>query len=159
MERAGTLLSCALAAALASIVAAAPAARAEDHPNRIEAVLRGAEAGDPDMQYQLGLWKFWALPQHRDLPAALHWFCRAAEQGHAPAQSHLGLMYWTGNGVPRDPLQAYLWFHLAAEQGGEVAAEHRDRVGRDYLSPRLIALARALAERWHHAPVCPVRLS
>lgn len=129
---------------------------AGDRPNRIEAVLQGAAEGDPAMQYRLAMWKFWALPQHRDMPGALRLFCRSAEQAHAPAQIHLGLMYWTGNGVPRDPLQAYLWFHLAAGQGSSAAAEYRDRVGRDYLDAPRIAEARRLAAGWLGAPSCPV---
>jgi TPR repeat protein len=132
---------------------------AEEHPNQFLSVLQGAAQGQPDMLYRLAMWKFWALPQHRDVPGALRLFCLAAVQNHAAAQTHLGLMYWMGSGLPRDPLQAYLWFHLAAQQGGEVAAEHRDRVGRDYLDPERIRLARSLAEVWHRAPTCPVQLS
>jgi len=136
-----------------------PGARAAQPANRIEAVLHGAEQGDPAMQYRLAMWKFWALPHMRDVPGAVELFCLSARQGFAPAQHHLGLMYWTGNGVARDPLQAYLWFHLAAGAGGEAAADYRDRIGRDYLDEPRMRLARVLAERWHASPACPVHLS
>lgn len=146
-----------LAAVLLS-VPAAPAG-AEERTNRIEAVLQGAAEGDAAMQFRLAMWKFWALPQHRDVPGALVLFCRSAVQSYVPAQTHMGLMYWTGNGVPRDPLQAYLWFHLAASGGGVSAREYRERIARDYLDAPRIAHARRLARAWRRSPSCPVHTS
>jgi TPR repeat protein len=69
------------------------------------------------------------------------------------------MMHWTGNGVPRNPVHAYVWFDLAARSAKGIAEEYRDRVAKDYLSPREIETARALADVWGQARDCPLRSS
>ncbi len=83
----------------------------------VQTLLRKAEAGDANAQYNLG-WmcaKGWGVP--KDEAEAVKWYRKAAEQGHANAQYNLGSKYADGVGVAEDDAEAVGWYRKAAEQG------------------------------------------
>lgn len=107
-----TSISGALLLSLAAGAAALPQPSEDRSP---EELLRAAQAGDAQAQYD------WALHltyrDEPDLAQAALWFRRAAEQGHRAAQFDLGRAYVVGRGVERDRTEGAKWFRLAAEQG------------------------------------------
>ena len=92
-------------------------------------LLRKANAGDMEAQWDLG----WMYSDGSDVPIdykeALKWYRKAAEQGHALAQWQLGFMYDRGTGVTRDEEEAVKWWRKAAEQGHSIA---QNKLGRRY---------------------------
>ena len=91
-------------------------------------LIRLAEQGDRDAQYNLGVTysKGEGVPQ--DYKAAVKWFTFAAEKGLAEAQYNLGVMYRLGAGVILDNVYAHMWFNIAGSNGVESAAAARDAV-------------------------------
>jgi len=85
----------------------------------------GAEKGDADAQYLLGL--FYATGQgvEKDYAEAIRWYRKAADQGLASAQLNLGVAYDIGQGVEKDYVEAYAWLNLAAKTAAD-APEARD---------------------------------
>ena len=76
----------------------------------------GAEAGNADAQYALGLMCKAGRGVPQNFIEAVAWFRKAAEQGHADAQTTLGQMYDNGDGVLQDSVEAVAWYRRAAEQ-------------------------------------------
>ena len=78
-------------------------------------MLRGAEQGNADSQFWLGV----AYEQNwfgtTDLKEAAKWYRKAAEQGQPDAQASLGMLYEDGDGVEQDYRAAALWYRKAAE--------------------------------------------
>ena len=108
-------------------------------PSSVEELVRNAEEGLVDAQYNLGVMYADGVGVPQDSTAAAQWLRKAAEQGHAEAQFHLGTMYRNGKGVPQDGVEATKWFRKAAEQG-DARAQHNlasmyyagDDVPKDY---------------------------
>jgi len=73
----------------------------------------GADAGQAEAQFDLGVLYAQGLGVLRDLNAAASWYRKAADQGNAEAQFALGQMYAHGWGVPRDTADAIRWFEMA----------------------------------------------
>jgi len=73
----------------------------------------GAEAGQAEAQFDLGVLYAQGFGVLRDLNAAASWYRKAADQGNAEAQFALGQMYAHGWGVPRDNADAIRWFQMA----------------------------------------------
>ena len=73
----------------------------------------GADAGQAEAQFDLGVLYAQGLGVLRDLNAASSWYRKAADQGNAEAQFALGQMYAHGWGVPRDTADAIRWFEMA----------------------------------------------
>jgi TPR repeat protein len=86
-----------------------------------EALLKDAEQGDVNAQFNLG----WMYAEGRGVPRnskqAVYWYSRAARQGDASAQFNLGMLYENGEGVARDDRQAAHWYAKAGGQGIAVA--------------------------------------
>ena len=78
-------------------------------------LLRGAEQGNADSQFWLGV----TYEQNRfgttDLKEAAKWYRKAAEQGQPDAQTSLGMLYEDGDGVEQDYAVAAKWYRKAAE--------------------------------------------
>jgi hypothetical protein len=78
-------------------------------------LLRGAEQGNADSQFWLGV----AYDQNwfgtMDNQEAAKWFRLAAEQGHPDAQVSLGQAYEYGDGVEQNYALAAQWYRKAAE--------------------------------------------
>jgi hypothetical protein len=73
----------------------------------------GAEAGQAEAQFDLGVLYAQGLGVLRDLNAAESWYRKSAAQGNAEAEYALGQMYAHGWGVPRDVADAVRWFEMA----------------------------------------------
>jgi hypothetical protein len=73
----------------------------------------GADAGQAEAQFDLGVMYAQGFGVQRDLSVAATWYRKAADQGNAEAQFALGQMYAHGWGVPRDTADAIRWFEMA----------------------------------------------
>jgi TPR repeat protein len=73
----------------------------------------GADAGQAESEFDLGVLYAQGFGVQRDMTAAASWYRKAADQGNAEAQFALGQMYLHGWGVPRDMEDALRWFDLA----------------------------------------------
>ena len=83
----------------------------------------GADEGDAEVQFALGLKFGSSQTPAPDFAQAAHWFRKAADQDHGLAQFNLGIMLANGQGMPRDDAAAFVWFRRAAE-GGDSGAQH-----------------------------------
>lgn len=83
----------------------------------LQDVMRRAEAGQAEAQYQIGLAYQLGLNVERDFVQARTWFARAAGQGHARAQGGLGFLLLLGQGGPKDLREAERLLRAAADQG------------------------------------------
>lgn len=106
----------------------------------------GAEQGDAEAEYQLGMSYCCGYGPGRTEIEARKWLCRAALQGHEQAQYQLGRLY--GFGIKKQPFStpqyedyAYLWYGLAAAQGNQLAASYLLALEQT-MSPSQIARAR-----------------
>ena len=79
-------------------------------------LIKKAEAGDANAQFQLGLAFEDGKDVDQDDKAAVDWYRKSAAQGFAKAENSLGVMYSRGHGVPRDKEQAFSWYRKAAAQ-------------------------------------------
>lgn len=92
-------------------------ATAQVSPTTSLELLKRAESGDAQAQFELGR----AYEDGKDVPQdddhAVEWFRKSAVQGNAQAQNSLGVMYAQGRGVQRDRAEAVRWYRKAAKQG------------------------------------------
>ena len=89
---------------------------ADSTPN-INKLLRAAEQGDAEAQFEMGdMYREGESVEADDVEAA-KWLSLAADQGHAGAQFALGIMYYNGEGVPEDEQEAIQRWQKAADQG------------------------------------------
>ena len=77
----------------------------------------GAERGEAEAQFNLGLMYFKGNGVAKNEAEAIKWFKKAAEQGDVGAQFNVGLMSVNGIGTARDPFEAAKWFKEAAMKG------------------------------------------
>jgi len=78
-------------------------------------LLRGAEQGNADSQFWLGVSYDQNWFGTTDNEEAAKWFRLAAEQGHPDAQASLGEAYEYGDGVEQNNSLAAEWYRKAAE--------------------------------------------
>ncbi|QDO99154.1 sel1 repeat family protein [Ferrovibrio terrae] len=83
----------------------------------LPALLRRAEAGDADAQYQVGIAYQFSLGTPRNDAAARSWFAKAAAQNHIRALASLGYMLSVGAGGPVDVAGAEKALRRAGEAG------------------------------------------
>ncbi|MEZ0223785.1 MAG: tetratricopeptide repeat protein [Alphaproteobacteria bacterium] len=96
------------------------------------AILKKAETGDAEAQYQLGNLYFYGIKGHElDLAKAREWFDKAVQQNYGPAEYQIGAMYLRGLGCRESKAEALKWYIRAAEHGDDWAQRH---VGEIYLS-------------------------
>jgi len=110
-----------------------------DGENRLALVLKAAELGCDQAQYDLGLWYLHYTSTdyvQKDYAQAAFWLEKAAEQGNMDAQLKLGLMYLEGQGVPQDDDVALAWIRKSAEQEHEWAYS---QLGMMYLEGRSVS--------------------
>jgi len=112
-------------------------------------ILQGAEHGNMNDAYFLGVMYRTGAGVAPDCGEALKWTRQAALHGHALAQSHLGMLYREGcePNVTKEPSTAYFWTTLAAKQGLQVAERNLAEL-EGLLHPYLIAEARNKAENF-----------
>ena len=88
--------------------------------NELLDLMKKAERGEPESQYQLGL----SYLVRGDGVEAHKWFRKAAEQEYAPAQNHLGLQFANGLDMERDCNEASKWMRKAAHQDYVLAQDN-----------------------------------
>lgn len=106
---------------------------------------QAAAQGHASAQYFLGYlyWSGIAVPA--DPEKALDYSLRAAEQGRADAEYQAGTILASQRGA-QNAIEAYKWLELAARQNYPGAAQNRDRLGAERLSPAEVQQAKALAD-------------
>lgn len=67
-----------------------------------DALMKSAESGDPESQYQLGLIYLYGNDQPKDASKAFEWLSKAAEQNVVPAKRELGVLLASGEGCEPD---------------------------------------------------------
>lgn len=109
-----------------------------------EKLLRDAESGQADVQYQLGdiYAKGEIVPRDKD--KAVEWYSRAANLGHADAQLVLGYIYGNDD-ARRDKKESAKWFLKAAEQG---IAEAQLKIGKMYYNGDGVSQNKQEAAQW-----------
>lgn len=108
---------------LATQLADAQGARAENLARSRDLMLAAAARGDADVQFGVALMYDNGEGAFETSPAlARQWYERAAVQGHARAQMRLGVHLANATGGPGDAAQAYFWWLLAAPQDAEARA-------------------------------------
>ena len=106
----------------ARMTALALAVKAENlEPFMLDEVMRAAEQGSVEAQYNLGVMYDNGHGVPQNYTTAVKFYERAAEQGHAMAQSNLGVMYRNGRGVAQNYTTAVKFYERAAEQGYAMA--------------------------------------
>ncbi len=83
----------------------------------VELLLKAADPGKAEAQYQLGIMYLTGWGVQKDEQTGIFWYRLAAEQGNATAQYALGVHYVLGKSVKQDKYEAHRWFREAAEQG------------------------------------------
>ena len=96
---------------------AALAAKKGDEKSMIDWYLKGAEAGEPKAQYNLGDCYFHGRGVKKNYKEAAKWFYAAAEQGLEWAENMTGVCYEYGLGVPRSTAEANKWYEKADKHG------------------------------------------
>jgi len=108
----GVLLLAAMPA-FADTAAGLAAFKNKDYERAFREWKAGADAGQAEAQFDLGVLYAKGLGVARDLTAAADWYRKSAQQGNAEAEFALGQMYSRGWGVPRDVADAIRWFEMA----------------------------------------------
>ena len=86
-----------------------------------EMLLKRAEEGDADAQYNLGRCYDNGKGVEKDKGKAFQLYKKAAEQGNIDALFCLGYCYDKGEGIEQDKQEAYKWYKKAAKQGNASA--------------------------------------
>jgi uncharacterized protein len=94
-----------------------PTMVAQVSPAAPQELLKRAEAGDPQAQFELGHAYENGSGVQQDDAVAMDWYRKAAEHGSTQAQNSLGVMYAQGRGVQPDKEEAVRWYRKAAKQG------------------------------------------
>ena len=115
-------------------------------------LMKDAELGDSDAQYNLALMYFLGEAIPLDYKEAFRWFRASAVQGNSSAQGSLGAMYRKGLGLSPDNIQALKWYDLAVanselDQERRVWARNRDSIAKK-MTPEQISEAQRLAREW-----------
>ena len=106
-----------------------------------------ADEGDPEAQFNLGLYYFQGLGGDRNYAEAAKLFRGAAEQGHIMAANNLGAMNMDGRGIPRNLPEAWFWFAVVAHRGDQAGGVLRDLVASQMTRPQ-VEQARQRFEAW-----------
>lgn len=89
----------------------------QNNEEGIHWIRTGAELGDPNAQWTVGLYTKLGTSGFALNPAeAFYWLKKAGEAGHINAQYKVGLCYERGEGVAPDDKEAFFWYKKAAEQ-------------------------------------------
>lgn len=81
----------------------------------------GADKGDADCQFNLGLMHEQGMGIAKNEKEAVFWYQKAGELGNANAQFNLGVLYENGRGTGVDFARANQWYRKAAVQGDALA--------------------------------------
>lgn len=85
-------------------------------PEEITTLMKAAEAGDAEAQFELGKKYYEGLGVEKNYSLSIELFRKAAVQNHPRAQNAMGVMHKNGFGVEKNSNVAVDWFRQAAEQ-------------------------------------------
>ena len=85
--------------------------------NYFDKYIGPAESGNPDSQWQVGMYYCMGDGVVKDQKLAVSWWRKAAEQGHILAMTSLAGAYSLGQGVEIDEAEAAKWYMRAADKG------------------------------------------
>ena len=131
----------------ASLDGAMKAWAAGDYNGAAKLLKPRADEGDPEAQFNLGLYYFQGLGGDRNYNEAAKLFRGAAEQGHIMAANNLGAMNMDGRGIPRNLPEAWVWFAVVAHRGDQAGGVLRDLVASQMTRPQ-VEQARDRFETW-----------
>lgn len=83
--------------------------------SKSEALIKEAESGDPEAQYQLGLIYLYGNDEPKDAKKAFEWLSKAAAKNVVPAKRELGIMLASGEGTEPDMARAVQLLSDAAD--------------------------------------------
>ncbi len=86
-----------------------------------ELLLKIAESGHANAQYDLGVILHNGLGIDKDNEKAIYWFEKSAHQDHADAENYLGAIFKAGWGAEQDIDKALMYLKKAMEHGNEKA--------------------------------------
>ena len=95
----------------------------QEYEQSYELLLKIAESGHANAQYDLGVIFHNGLGLDKDNEKAIYWFEKAAQQDHADAENYLGAIFKTGWGAEQDIVKALKYLKKAMEHGNEVARD------------------------------------
>ena len=98
-----------------------PPKSANETAEYLETYREGAQAGDPEDQYNLGASYRWGVGLEKNITLAAQWIRKAAEQGYPQAERTIGEMYEKGEGLPASREEAMRWYRRAAQHGDSIA--------------------------------------
>ena len=131
----------------ASLDSAMKAWAAGDYHAAAKLLKPRADEGDPEAQFNLGLYYFQGLGGDRNYAEAAKLFRGAAEQGHVMAANNLGAMNMDGRGIPRNLPESWFWFAVVAHRGDQAGGVLRDLVASQMTRPQ-VEQARERFEAW-----------
>jgi predicted Ser/Thr protein kinase len=98
------------------------ASERHDYAEAISLYRRGAEKGDANSMYSLGILYSQGLGVPADYSTARSWYQKASEHGYKTALYSIGLLYFEGGpGMPKDCAAARQWLSQAVARGVTVA--------------------------------------
>jgi len=93
---------------------------AKNYDDGIKHLTLSAVQGDPEAQYQLGLFNYYTLPMTKESrTGALAWFSKANEQGHLRARFYLAGLYESGKCVDKNEKEAQRLFTQVARKSAD----------------------------------------
>ena len=113
--------------------------------DEITALIRAAQQGNAESQYDLGYHYYFGRHIAKDKEKAVEYFHKAAAQGHLEAQYKLGHMYNIGLCVKQNKEKALEWFCKAAENGSSAA---QYALGKMYIKGDVVEKNKEKAFQW-----------
>lgn len=87
----------------------------------VERFRSGAQRGDPESCYRMGMIYIRGNAVSQDFSAAFSWFLMAANASHTEAEANVAWMTEMGMGVARDEQIAFEWYQRSAQKGNPMA--------------------------------------
>lgn len=119
-------------------------------------LLKMAEGGDVEAQYQLAKNYCCGLGLFKDNAESLHWYCMAAKQDQADAFYEIGTLFENtreiqGSAIPTDPARAYAFYQLAENRYQKDAGKARQFLERK-LNAEQKDKATKIVKDWPNVP-------
>ena len=89
-----------------------------------------AEAGDAEVQRDIGVMYNVGQGVTQDYKEAVKWFKLAARRESNFAQFSLGHRYANGEGVIQNNIMAHMWFNIASARGMKDSSHDRDQIAK-----------------------------
>lgn len=130
-----------------------------DVPEEIAALIKAAEDGAPEAQFELGQKYRLGQGVKQSESIAADWYRKAAEQGYDRGQNALGVIHKGGLGVEQNYSEAIAWYHKAIAQGNTAAMwnlgeMYREGLGIEQSDSEAIAWYRKAAEHGDISAQC-----